>query len=200
MRSNETELIEKLLQGDENAFRHAVREYQGSMHNLARSIAGDNNADEIVQDAWLSVLKALPKFEGRSSLKTWILTIVHNAALSRLRKDARNILMGDALDIEQATLPSERFAGDGHWAIPPRTWHGDTPESLMASEQLREKIHTAISNLPPAQQTILTLRDMEGMSMEEICKILDITESNSRVLLHRARARIWQVIEKFENG
>ena len=114
--------------------------------------------------------------------------------------DAMGGDIGVDVIVPAAIAALKRFAGDGHWAIPPRTWHGDTPESLMASEQLREKIHTAISKLPPAQQTILTLRDMEGMSMEEICKILDITESNSRVLLHRARARIWQVIEKFENG
>lgn len=195
---NEQELIEKLINRDEAAFRYAITSYQKAMRYVAMAIVGDSIADEIVQDAWIAVLKALPKFEGRSSLKTWILRIVSNGAKTRLRKESRMVASGDAQDMETAAIAASRFKEDGHWQAGPSQWQGETPESLLASEQLRGKMQSTIDQLPEMQKTVLMLREIEGINMEEICKILDISESNSRVLLHRARARVWETIDKFK--
>ena len=195
---NEQELIQKLINRDEAAFRYAITSYQKAMRYVAMAIVGDSIADEIVQDAWIAVMKALPKFEGRSSLKTWILRIVSNGAKTRLRKESRMVASGDAQDMETAAIAASRFKENGHWQAGPNQWRGETPESLLASEQLRGKIQSTIDQLPEMQKTVLMLREMEGIKMEEICKILDISESNSRVLLHRARARVWETIDQFK--
>jgi len=196
---NEQALITQLLKGDEQAYRYIVKNYQSSMQYVARSIVGTAIADEIVQDAWLSVIKALPKFEGRSSLKTWILRIVSNSAKSRLRKESRQFAAGDAADLEiLSSLPSEKFNDNGSWATPPKHWDIASPEALIASEELNNVVHRTINKLPTLQQSIVTLREMEGLEMEDICKILEISESNSRVLLHRARTKIWQAIDKHQ--
>ncbi len=195
---DEKELIEKLLRGEEQAYREAVTRYQRSMMQVARAIIGERYADEVVQEAWLAVLKALPGFEGRSSLKTWLLRIVGNNAKTRLRKESRMISMGNLGEGEDF-VTGERFVPDGHWGRPPHTWHSDTPDALLASEELRRRLQETLLQLPAMQQTVLRLRDMEGLSMTEICKILDISESNSRVLLHRARTRLWQTVDEFES-
>lgn len=197
--SDEQTLIRQLISGDEAAYRYVVKSYQASMQYVARSIVGSSIADEIVQDAWLSVVKALPKFEGRSSLKTWILRIVSNSAKSRLRKESRQFAAGDAADLEaMSSLPHETFNDKGGWADPPKHWDIDSPDALIASEELNEIVRHTMDKLPPLQQSIIMLREMEGLSMENICKILEISESNSRVLLHRARTKIWQAIDKHQ--
>lgn len=198
--SNETDLIKQLIDGDEKAYRYVVQAYHNNMLYVARSIVGTSIADEVIQEAWVSVIKALPKFEGRSSLKTWILRIVSNSAKTRLRKESRSIAVGDAADMEALSVPSERFQENGHWSAPPQQWNIATPDALLASNELKTVIYATIDKLPPIQQSIISLRDMEGMAMLEICKVLDITESNSRVLLHRARAKIWQAIEKYQDS
>ncbi|MDH5258390.1 MAG: sigma-70 family RNA polymerase sigma factor [Gammaproteobacteria bacterium] len=196
----EQDLINRLLNGDENAYRQVVTDYHSSMLYVARAIIGTAIADEIVQEAWISVIKALPKFEGRSSLKTWILRIVSNNAKSRLRKESKHFSAGDAADLETIGMPHDRFSDDGHWAIPPSRWNIESPEELLTSDELQSCVRQAIDKLPAIQQTILSLRDMDGMSMEDICKILEISESNSRVLLHRARTRVFLAIEKFQGN
>lgn len=194
----EQELINNLLEGKESAFRQVVTDYQQSMMYVSQAIVGSAIADEVVQDAWLSVIKALPKFEGRSSLKTWILRIVANSAKSRLRKESKQYSVGDASDVESYGLPRDRFADGGHWAIPPSRWNIESPDELISSEELQSCIRHAISQLPQVQQSILSLRDMEGMSMSDICKVLEISESNSRVLLHRARTKVFLAIERYQ--
>jgi len=197
--SDEQVLIQQLLKRDNQAYRYAVQSYQKSMQYVAKSIVGTAIADEIVQDAWLSVIKALPKFEGRSSLKTWILRIVSNSAKSRLRKESRQFAAGDAADLEiLSNAPNDRFNESGHWSNPPKHWDINSPEALIASDELRDIVKHTIEKLPALQQSIITLRDMECIGMEEICKILEISESNSRVLLHRARTKIWQAIDKHQ--
>lgn len=193
-------LIQRLLDADEAAYRQVVTDYQSSMLYVARAIVGTAIAEEVVQEAWLSVIKALPKFEGRSSLKTWILRIVSNSAKSRLRKESKHFSAGNAADLEVIGMPKERFSDDGYWAIPPSRWNIESPDELLTSAELQACMREAMDKLPPIQQTILSLRDMEGMSMQEICKILAISESNSRVLLHRARTKVFQAIEKFQGS
>ena len=197
---SEQELIKQLLNGNEQAYRKVVTEYHGSMLYVARAIVGTAIADEVVQEAWVSVIKALPKFEGRSSLKTWILRIVSNNAKTRLRKESRHYSAGDANDVESLAIPADRFTENGHWASPPDTWDIASPDALLASNELQGCIKQAINQLPEIQQSILCLRDMEGMSMQDICKILEISESNSRVLLHRARGKVYLAIEKFQGN
>ncbi len=198
--SNESELIEQLIDGNEKAYRYVVQAYHSNMLYVARSIVGPAIADEVVQESWVSVIKALPKFEGRSSLKTWVLRIVSNSAKTRLRKESRNIAVGDTTDIEKISALSERFQENGGWSAPPQQWNVATPDALLSSEELKHIIYSTIDKLPTIQQSIISLRDMEGMSMTEICKVLDITESNSRVILHRARTKVWQAIEKYQDN
>jgi RNA polymerase sigma-70 factor (ECF subfamily) len=192
-------LIDKLLAGDEHAFRTVVTDYHGVMLHIARAIVGAGVAEEVVQDAWIAVLRALPKFEGRSSLKTWILQIVSNQAKTRRRREIRNVAVGQAADVEDAAL-ARRFAADGHWSDGPGQWRCDSPESILASAQLKAVIDQTIAQLPDSQKAVLTLFDIEGVDMLEICKILDLTETNGRVLLHRARTKVWQAIDQFQRG
>jgi len=195
---SEDVLIPKLLAGDEQAFSQIVRAYHGIMVHLARSIVGESIADEVAQEAWVAVIRSLPKFERRSSLKTWILRIVSNAAKSRLRHESRTISLDFADESATAMIDPSHFRSDGHWLVPPNNWHADTPDEILASTELRKHIDDVFKHLPPLQQAAVTLRDMQGLEMESICKILDVSESNARVLLHRARSAMREAIDQFQ--
>lgn len=195
---DEQTLIKRLIDGDEQAFTYVVSQYQALMGQIARSIVGEAIADEVVQESWLSIIRALPKFEGRSSLKTWMMRIVSNTAKTRLRKEARSSSVGNAQDVEDY-VPSERFRPDGHWEQGPTRWSTERPEELLAQEQLKTALQQQINQLPVTQRAVLTLREMEGLEMDEVCKILDISHANARVLLHRARTTLWQVVERYED-
>jgi RNA polymerase sigma-70 factor (ECF subfamily) len=194
---SDDKLIPKLLAHDAAAYNQVVTAYHGLMVHLARAIVGESIADEVAQEAWLAVLKALPRFERRSSLKTWILRIVSNTAKSRLRHESRSVNLDDTQD-KLPIIDPARFQPHGHWTNPPAMWHADTPEALLASRELRQCIEAALKSLPSMQRAAMTLRDMQGLDMEAICKVLDVSESNGRVLLHRARSRIQQAIEEHE--
>ena len=194
---SDDELIPKLLAHDEASYAQVVAAYHGLMIHLARAIVGEAIADEVAQEAWMAVLRALPKFERRSSLKTWILRIVSNTAKSRLRHESRTVHLDESFDDSPIVDPA-RFKSNAHWANPPAMWHADTPDALLASDEIRTSINAALADLPPLQRAAITLRDMQGLSMEVICKVLDVSESNGRVLLHRARSRIQSAIEEHE--
>lgn len=198
MNEDESALVAALIDRQETAFRIAIRRFQPTMLNLARSIAGDKIADEVVQEAWFSAMKALPRFEGRSSFKTWLLTIVANEAKSRLRKENRNL----SLDTMTAHDPefTSRFDRHGHWAVgaEPVGWSADSPDELLTGDELRDCLELAIAALPQLQGATLRLREQQGYSLAEICNILEVSESNARVLLHRARNRLFATIEHFE--
>ncbi|HEB94562.1 MAG TPA: RNA polymerase sigma factor [Gammaproteobacteria bacterium] len=166
------------------------------MVHLARAIVGPAIADEVAQAAWLAVIRALPRFERRSSLKTWVLRIVSNTAKTRLRHESRTVSLEDTQG-DQTSINAGQFNASGRWASPPTVWHADTPDDLLASQELRACIDTALRALSPLQRAALTLRDMQGLDMESICKVLEVSESNGRVLLHRARHRIHAAIEEF---
>jgi len=193
---SDDELIPRLLAHEEAAYTQVVSAYHGLMVHLARAIVGTAIADEVAQEAWLAVIKALPRFERRSSLKTWILRIVSNTAKTRLRHESRTVSLEDTLG-DQANVDPSQFNTSGRWASPPTVWHADTPDDLLASQELRACIDTALRALPPLQRATLTLRDMQGLNMESICKVLEVSESNGRVLLHRARNRVQAAIEEF---
>jgi len=192
---SEQEIVQQLLAGSEAMFRQVVETYGPSMYAVARSIAGDANADEVVQEAWVSAYRALPKFEGRSALKSWLIRIVANEAKTRLRKLKREFFIED---MTQSMDDDSRFAGDGHWQHPTSTWHTDSPDSLLTTEELKDCIGKNMAKLPENQLVVLELRESQGHSLEEICNILDVSSSNVRVLLHRAKDKILQVIDHFE--
>ncbi|MCW8885492.1 MAG: RNA polymerase sigma factor [Motiliproteus sp.] len=193
----ESELLPKLLEQDETSFNKLVEAYYGIMLALARSIVGEAIADEVVQEAWVSIYRALPKFEGRSSLKTWILRITANEAKTRLRKESRTISL-DQFEEGGDNPLFGRFHDDGHWQKPPNSWQEDGPESLLINHEMGDCIEFTLNHLPAMQQAVFELKDLGGSSFDEICNILDISSSNARVLLHRARVSLFGKIEHFQ--
>ena len=191
----EAEILERLLKGDEAVFSLVFSKYYGSMQAVAYSIAGSVIAEEVVQEAWFSALRALPKFEGRSSLKSWLIRIVANEAKTRRRKENRTVSL-EAIQDTWATDP--RFTENSHWKNPSTQWHGDTPEELLAADELKICIEEQMQKLPENQLAALRLRNAGGLSMDELCNILGVSSSNVRVLLHRARDKMLQVIDHFQ--
>ena len=197
---DDEQLIPRLLEKDEAAYRAVVKAYHGMMVYVAKTIVGEAIADEVAQESWVSVMRALPKFERRSSLKTWILRIVSNTAKSRLRHESRTVNVDDFELLDAPMVSSGKFSDKGHWTSPPSIWHGDSPESLLAGTQLQSVIDKALNDLPPIQRSVVTLRDIQGLEMDAICKILDVSESNGRVLLHRARSQIRECIDDYQKA
>jgi len=197
-------LVERLLQGDEQAFARLVATYHGRLLRLARTFLSDRAAaEEIVQDTWMGVLQGLRRFEGRSSLSTWIFRILTNRAKTHAVRDVRIVLFADLESSEGGDEPAvdpSRFTSAGMWAEPPRRWEGDTPEKLLLRAETASAIDRAITELPPGQRAVVTLRDVEGFSSEEVCNILAVSETNQRVLLHRARSRLRSQLEQYLEG
>ncbi|MGX1125708.1 RNA polymerase sigma factor [Pseudomonas sp. HLS-6 TE3448] len=195
--TNETELLERLLAGEQQAFKELVDTYQSAMRAVAYAIVGNRQADEAVQDAWLAVVRSLPGFQRRSSLKTWLLTITANAAKNRYRQNRREVLLDD-LPSPHGSIGDDRFAADGHWRVAPFAWHEDTPEALLSEDELRQCLEHTLLSLPQLQSSVLILRERQGLALEEICNLLEISLSNVRVLLHRARLKVFATLEHFE--
>ncbi len=197
MAADDTELLKRLLAGEQQAFRELVSTYQGAMRAVAYAIVGSRHADEAVQDAWLSVVRNIGGFGSRSSLKTWLLTITANAAKNRYKQNRREVLLDD-LPSPHGTIDDDRFSADGHWLLAPLAWHQDTPEALLAENELRECLEHTLLSLPQLQSSVLVLRERQGLALEEICNLLDISLSNVRVLVHRARLKVFATVEHFE--
>ena len=198
MFDTEADLINGLARRQDDAFRHAIKRYQTSMRYLARSIAGEKIADEVVQEAWVSAMKAIDRFEGRSSLKTWLMRIVANEAKTRLRKESRHVSL-EAMYPDDPDL-SNRFDDAEHWrrGSEPAAWAEDSPEALLSSGEMAACMERAMSQLPEMQSATLRLREHQGYSLGEICNILEVSESNVRVLLHRARSKVFTTVEHFQ--
>jgi RNA polymerase sigma-70 factor, ECF subfamily len=198
-------LVQRLRQGDEAAFEQLIDTYHGPLLRLARTFVRDREvAAEVVQETWLGVIRGIERFEGRSSLRTWIFRILTNTARKRGVREARTIPFAAlaGADGEEAVDP-DRFlpAGAmwaGHWAAPPASW-GTDPEQAVLADEARGAIEAAIAVLPDLQRQVVTLRDVEGWSSEEVCELLELTEGNQRVLLHRARAKVRQALEDYFN-
>jgi len=165
-------------------------------------------AEEVVQETWVGVLEGLSRFEGRSSLKTWIFRILTNRAKTRGQRERRYEPMGlggDSGDnLDGPAVDPDRFLKSGyfvdHWVSQPNAWEDKTPERLLLSKETRAQIEKAIEALPPTQRQVITLRDIEEVSSQEVCNILDITETNQRVLLHRARSKVRRTLEPYMEG
>lgn len=204
MLTSETELIAALRRRDEAAFMLLVERYHNQMVRLARSIVGDSAvAEEVAQEAWVGVLRGVARFEGRSSLQTWIFTILTNCARTRAVREQRTWPFADWFGDEEEPEPSvdpARFQSggrwQGHWLYAPVSWRTIPEEHLLAQETLA-LIQQAIDALPLAQRTVIQLRDVEGLSAAEVCNILQIGESNQRVLLHRARAKVQRTLAHY---
>lgn len=196
--NDESGLLPRLRDRDEEAFRELVRRYHGVLLRLAGTfVRSAATAEEIVQETWLAVLQGLDGFEGRSSLKTWIYSILANRARTRAVRDGRTVLfseIGEEDSGELAVDPS-RFGPSGSWNEPPQPWDLTSPEARAASAQLAEHVRNAIDGLPPTQRAVVLLRDVEGCTAEEACNILAVSETNQRVLLHRGRSRVRKALE-----
>lgn len=197
MSGSDSDLLARLLAGEQAAFGELVASYQGAMRAVAYAIVGSRHADEVVQDAWLAVVRSLQGFQQRSSLKTWLLTITANIAKTRLRQQRREVLLDD-LPAPHGSVGGERFAADGHWAVAPSAWHEDSPEALLREEELRQCLEKTLASLAQMQSAVLLLRERQGLELVEICNLLELSLSNVRVLLHRARLKVFATLEHFE--
>ena len=197
------QLVAALRAGDEEAFADVVREWHAGLLRVARIFTPSRAvAEEVVQETWLRVLGALDRFEGRSSLKTWVFRILVNTAKTRAQREGRSIpfsALQDPARVPEAAVEPERFLADDHphhpggWASPPR----ELPEDRLIAAETRELIAQAIEALPANQRAVISLRDVEGWSSDEVRNALDLSEVNQRVLLHRARARVRQALEDY---
>jgi RNA polymerase sigma-70 factor, ECF subfamily len=200
--ADERALVAALRRGDESAFVQLVREYGPMMLRVARLyVSSQAVAEEVVQETWLGVLNGIGRFEGRSSLKTWIFRILTNTAKTRGQREGRTVPLSAVVPDDDPAVDADRFLGDdtrfpGHWAAPPRRWEAQ-PEGRLLSGEAREVIEREIAKLPPAQAAVITMRDVEGLDADEVCNALEISETNQRVLLHRARSKVRQALEEY---
>jgi RNA polymerase sigma-70 factor (ECF subfamily) len=197
------ELVARLCDGDADAFALVVDAWSPGMLRVARGFVSTNDsAAEVVQEAWLAVIRGVAAFEGRSSLKTWIYRILVNTAKRRGAREGRSVPWSSlpGADERGPTVDPERFQGHaepypGHWRQFPAPW--PLPEQEALAEELRDQVAAALTELPHRQRVVLTLRDVEGYDSHEVSEILDITPGNQRVLLHRARAFVRGRLEEY---
>ncbi len=199
----EAELLDALRAGDEDAFRALVREYQPSLVRVARIyVPTQAAAEEVAAETWLGVLKGLSRFEGRSSLRTWIFRILTNIAKTRAKRDGRTLPFSALQEpgrVHEAAVDPDRFLDaehprwPGHWAQKPESW----PEEALLAAETRERLAEAIEALPATQRAVISLRDIEGWTSEEVRNALDLSETNQRVLLHRARSKVRAALESY---
>jgi RNA polymerase sigma-70 factor, ECF subfamily len=188
---DDMDLLQRLRAGDEQAFVVLVRRYHDSMIRLASSFVPSRAvAEEVVQDTWMGVLRGIGGFEGRSSFRTWLFRILVNRARTAGAREGRSIAIGDA----GPAVDQSRFDAAGAWAAPPEQWIEAIDDRLRAGK-MAHRIRSAIEELPSRQREVVTLRDVEGLSSDEVCHVLEITDGNQRVLLHRGRSRVRQVLE-----
>ena len=204
--TDELYLVEQLRSGNEAAFVSLIDRYAPTMLRLAMVyVRARAIAEEVVQETWMAVLEGLNRFEGRSSLKTWLFRILTNCAITRAQREGRSIPFSSLEDIdtdyaEHAVDPDQFLPADhrwsGHWVSFPSNWQ-EVPEERLLSQETRAHLEKAINALPPSQREIIILRDIEGWSSVETCGFLGISEVNQRVLLHRARTKVRTVLENY---
>jgi RNA polymerase sigma-70 factor, ECF subfamily len=205
---SDQDLLALVRDGDEAAFESLVERYQRPMLAVARGyVRGAAVAEEVVQEAWVGVLRGLDRFEERSSLKTWILRIVANTAMTRGVREARSVpfsALGDGED--EPVVDPDRFQGPdgdhpGHWAAgaAPSDWTR-LPEDVLGARETFAVVTAAVAELPETQRTVIALRDIHGYTSDEVCDALDVTPGNQRVLLHRARSHVRRALERHLDG
>jgi RNA polymerase sigma-70 factor, ECF subfamily len=188
----DVELVDRLRAGDEDAFVTLVERYHAPLVRLAATFVPNRAvAEEVVQETWLGVVRGIDRFEGRSSLKTWVFRILVNRARTAGAR-ARRETPAD-FGAEPA-VPASRFAATGHWADPPAAW-ADDADARLDAVGAAEHVRRFVEELPDGQRQVVLLRDVEGLPAEEVCALLGITAGNQRVLLHRGRSRVRRMIE-----
>jgi RNA polymerase sigma-70 factor (ECF subfamily) len=203
---SEEQLLDGLRAGDEEAFAALVREYHPSLVRVARMyVSSQAAAEEVAGETWLAVVNGLPRFEGRSSLRTWIFRILTNIAKTRAKRDGRTLpfsALQDPARVPEPAVDADRFLDPdhprwpGHWAARPEPW----PEDALLAAETRERLAEAIEALPATQRAVISLRDIEGWTSEEVRNALDLSETNQRVLLHRARSKVRAALESYLEG
>jgi len=202
---DERGLCAALRRGDERAFAQLVEQYHAPLRRLALTyVRSAAVADEVVQETWLGVITGIDRFEERSSLKTWIFRILSNIARTRAVREGRTVplsaLVNAEVDGDDPAVDPNRFLDQqhvkwpGHWASPPTRWD-EVPEEHLTGRETIAVLKSAVDKLPPAQRQVFVLRDVEGWESPEVCELLDLTEVNQRVLLHRARSKVRQALE-----
>lgn len=187
MADPDAQLLDALRAGDDEAFRLLVSRYHTRLLRFAESMVSSRAvAEEVVQDTWLGVVRGIDRFEGRSSIKTWLFNILANRARSTRAKESRSLPVDDPLE--------GRFAASGEWSQPPDPW-SDAVDSRIVADALAARVKDNLPLLPPAQRQVLVLRDIEGVDAADVCTLLGISAGNQRVLLHRARAQIRALLE-----
>jgi|TARA_Y100001001_G_C7978505_1_gene298527 RNA polymerase sigma-70 factor (ECF subfamily) len=187
--------VARLQRGDNTAFAQLVQHQHNYLLATARSMLSHADAEEAVQDAWIAIHRAIGKFEGRSQLRTWLTRIVINQARMMLRKQGREIQFDPTSEEDPL---AHRFREGGHWQDGPRQWDLGGPDALLTRDELRHCMARCLERMPENQRLVLELRDLQGMDFDAICNMLDISASNVRVLLHRARARLFELVDHFQ--
>jgi RNA polymerase sigma-70 factor (ECF subfamily) len=191
-----------ILGGDEAEFEALFKRYHGPLLRLAMSYLGDrDSAEDAVQETWLTCLRSLDRFEGRSSFKTWLFGILVNLCRSRLRRRSRlipfsSLLRRDGRDPRRPTVDPDRFGTDGSWTSIPDSW-AEVPEEKLLGRETQEMVLAAIDALPAKQREVILLRDVAGWSAEEVRTLLEISDANQRVRLHRARTAVRSALEEY---
>jgi RNA polymerase sigma-70 factor (ECF subfamily) len=206
---DDDELLARLRDGDESAFAGLVTRWSPMMLRVARShVSTEASSEEIVQETWMAVIRGLEAFEGRSSLRTWVFRILTNLAKTRGVREARSVPMSSwrPADDGGPTVDPDRFQSSGgdyphNWTPvgAPVPWEPGPEQSAVAGE-IRRLLAAALADLPDRQRAVVTLRDVHGLSSEEVCGTLDLSQANQRVLLHRGRARLRTVLEDYYRG
>jgi RNA polymerase sigma-70 factor, ECF subfamily len=196
------EAVAALRDGNERVFRELFERHYPMMKRVARGyVPSDAVADEVVQDTWLAVVTGIDRFGERSALSTWILSILINQAKSHGLRERRSLpLSSAAAEADEAAVDPDRFQGDedpwpGHWASPPRPWQ--KPDRRLLSLEVRDRLRSALAELPSRQRLVVGLRDVEGFDAQEVCNLLGLSEENQRVLLHRGRSRLRARLEAY---
>jgi RNA polymerase sigma-70 factor (ECF subfamily) len=203
-RGDDAALLAALRAGDERAFERLVARHHAALVRVARQyVPTQEIAEDVAQEAWLGLLRGLDSFEGRSSLRTYLFRIVMNLARTRGVREARSAPFSSLVrdDEDGPSVAPERFIqsparGAGHWASPIRPWSGSAEQIALTAEAV-QKVYEAIARLPEAQRRVVTLRDVEGFSADEVCDLLELSEGNQRVLLHRARTKLRQALAEY---
>jgi RNA polymerase sigma-70 factor (ECF subfamily) len=202
--ADEVALVAALRGGDEGAFGRLVDTYYPLMLRVARDhVATKEAAEDVVQETFLGVIQGIDRFEGRSSLRTWMFRILVNRARTRGEREGRtrpfSSLVSSELDADEPAVDPDRFLAHGRWAgfwsAPPTAAH--QPEANVLAAEIGERMLRAIETLPLAQRTVIELRDVRGFTSAEVCELLDISEGNQRVRLHRARSKARALLERY---
>ena len=196
-RAADKALVERILAGEEQAFVELVEAHHASMLRLAHAyVSSTSVASEVVQETWMAVLKGLARFEGRAALKTWIFRILTNRAKTRGVKEGRSIPFTamEPEDREPAVDPAQ-FSRKGSWTEAPSQWEVTTPEDMLERKQAMAALKEALELLPPQQRLVVTMRDVEGLDSKDVCNVLEISETNQRVLLHRGRSKLRRLLD-----